>query len=159
VSPAKERRRDSPASDVRHRRCPGCEDSGRSVSSETVHAMLGTTPTQSGDDPVSWHVCLSHTCRVAYYATERSISIDEVLEIVPHKKGSADPKICFCFEYRISHLVRSVTGDTSMHPIVQEIRARCREGLGRCETKNPEGRCCLGNITELLRDPPPADAP
>ena len=121
--------------------------------------MLGTTPTQSGDDPVSWHVCLSHTCRVAYYATERSISIDEVLEIVPHKKGSADPKICFCFEYRISHLARSVTGDTSVHPIVQEIRARCREGLGRCETKNPEGRCCLGNITELLRDPPRADAP
>ncbi len=98
-----------------------------------------------------WRTCLSSACPVAYYGASATISVTEVSATVHHKARSPDPLICFCFEYRISDLEHPKRAPDSVNPVVLEIQSRCREGLGDCKNKNPEGRCCLQNIAQLLK--------
>ena len=99
---------------------------------------------------IPWRACLSSACPVAYYGANTTISVAEVSATVHHKSLSSDPLVCFCFGYRRSDLERSKRSADSVNPVVREIRSRCRQGLGECQTKNPEGRCCLRNIAQIL---------
>lgn len=103
------------------------------------------------DTEAPWRACLSSACPIAYYGASTTILVTEVSATAHHKARAPDPLICFCFEYRISALERSMLGPDSVNPIVLEIQSRCREGLGQCQIKNPEGRCCLRNIAQVLK--------
>ncbi len=143
------------AGDSTPRPCPECDALGRATPLATITSMRRSMRPIPADRvreaEAPWRACLSSACPVAYYGASATISVTEVSATVHHKARSPDPLICFCFEYRISALERSMHGTHSVNPIVLEIQSRCREGLGQCQIKNPEGRCCLRNIAQVLK--------
>ena len=61
-----------------------------------------------------------------------------------------DRLVCFCFV----HAVRDITADVLAHGesrIQASITEACRRGADDCKRKNPEGRCCLGNVAAVIR--------
>lgn len=67
-----------------------------------------------------------------------------------HKATGADRLVCFCF----GHRERDITDELHRRG-VSTLRAAiveaCRAGRSDCEALNPEGRCCVGTVTSVLK--------
>ena len=64
----------------------------------------------------------------------------------PVPKGvEASPLLCYCFGHSLESL-RAEWEATGRLDSVEAIRSAVREGRCRCETLNPSGACCLGDV-------------
>jgi hypothetical protein len=100
-----------------------------------------------------WQFCRTPTCEVGYYASPDVAPITlDAMRTTPFLKSDEPGRlVCFCFE----HTARDIIEDARAHPestIKVAITEACRSGADDCERKNPEGRCCLGNVAAVIRD-------
>jgi len=62
-------------------------------------------------------------------------------------------KLCYCFNFTKQDIVDEIksTGQTT---IPDYIRKKIKEGACECETLNPKGTCCLGDISKAVKEAP-----
>jgi hypothetical protein len=58
--------------------------------------------------------------------------------------------ICFCFNHTENEIIQDLLTN-SISTIKLDIIEQCKLGNSDCRNKNPAGKCCLGNITKLIR--------
>lgn len=125
--------------------CPECGHATVNVSPATITARARIPV-----NPQGWMLCRTPGCGVVYFKDAQILRLDEV-DGVPFTKSQApDRLVCFCF----GHSVRAVEVDVRLHghsEIQGSIQAACRAGRHDCERKNPEGRCCLGHVGQVVR--------
>ena len=66
-------------------------------------------------------------------------------------KESADPiPLCYCFGFDESHIRDEIskTGETT---VPKRISTLILEGLCACESRNPSGACCLGDVNRAVK--------
>ncbi len=58
--------------------------------------------------------------------------------------------ICYCFHYTTQNIIDDYQkhGESS---IEKDVRQKVRYKLCSCETKNPKGSCCLGDIRKVIK--------
>jgi len=112
-------------------------------------------------DRSGWRLCSTAMCEVGYFQGRETVLLDGMLALPFHKRDDPARLVCFCFE----HSVAEVEADLREHgksTIAASIRAACKAKRDACTRKNPQGRCCLGNIAEVVRaastSPATADA-
>jgi hypothetical protein len=134
-------------------RCPRCEAKGRAIDPVTLEAqvlpdLLAELPVHDG-----WRLCASEGCEVVYFRSDKQVVLGETRAVPFHK--SDDPKrlVCFCFEHSVADLEVAAN---AMSTIQASIKAACKAGQADCTRKNPEGRCCLGNVGHLVNRATPA---
>ncbi|MBT9555537.1 MAG: cation transporter [Myxococcales bacterium] len=135
--------------------CPECGEVGRTVNAATIVAQVRLDPVPATVEPGTWRVCRSPRCRVVYFHGTQVLSRGATLVTPFHKSSDPDRLVCFCFRYT----ARAVLDDHAAHgrsTIAADIRSRCGRGEQDCIRKNPEGRCCLGNVGALLDGVAPA---
>jgi hypothetical protein len=57
--------------------------------------------------------------------------------------------VCYCFSFT----ARQIADDLAMHgrsTVREYIRGQVRAGCCRCETTNPSGHCCLGDVGQVI---------
>lgn len=61
-----------------------------------------------------------------------------------------DPQVCYCFNFFTSDLREEIetTGKTT---IPDFIRQKVKEKACACEIMNPQGSCCLGNVSQAVK--------
>jgi hypothetical protein len=65
-------------------------------------------------------------------------------------KEREDPiPLCYCFGFDESH-VREETARMGRSEIPQKIGSMVKQGLCACETRNPSGACCLGEVIKTV---------
>jgi hypothetical protein len=137
-----------PQSDSSHSRCPSCERHGRSVSLRTVQAQVSLSLRALAADRYAF--CATVDCPVVYFAAgTEPITHQQLRERVFQKAPAGDTLVCYCFRHTVAALEASDAGERAA--ILADIIAGTREGQCACELRNPQGRCCLGNVRELLR--------
>lgn len=119
--------------------CTECGQQGRSVSALTVVSNSSAT-----EESAEWFICRSFGCDVVYFSINRAITLDAVDSTPFVKSDDPDRLVCFCFQ----HSASSILADPSIR---ERIREKCGAGEDDCERKNPQGRCCLGDIGRLLK--------
>jgi len=97
----------------------------------------------------TFRFCSARDCPVVYFEDQAShrFTIDD-LRIRVGLKAKEDPiALCYCFGFDESHIRDEIsrTGNTS---IPDRISALIRQGLCACETRNPSGMCCLGEVNK-----------
>ena len=66
-------------------------------------------------------------------------------------KETEDPiPVCYCFGFTRSDIENEVTA-TGDSTVGSELGGS-EGGNCACEVKNPSGKCCLGTVTEVIRD-------
>ncbi len=125
--------------------CPSCGVPGRLIHPATLRGVLTDRAWSCSDASQSFRFCATADCSVVYYGRGIRLGSEDVRVAVFQKSSDPARLVCYCF----GHTVGDVEADARRHgksTIADDITAKCRAALGRCEQANPQGTCCLGNV-------------
>lgn len=131
--------------------CPKCENKGHQVGIETLEAQLDSSRFEALDHSADWRYCTSKSCAVAYYSGQQLVEV-EALHATPYRKSDSPHRlVCFCFQHTVAAVETDLDedGNSSIRSAIQDA---CKAGEDDCPRKNPQGRCCLGNVGEVIRN-------
>jgi len=67
-------------------------------------------------------------------------------------KETEDPiPVCYCFGFTREDIQKEIT-ETGDSTVANRISAEVKAGNCACEVKNPSGKCCLGDVTRIVKD-------
>lgn len=131
--------------------CAACAGTSRFVKKQTMLLMLKSEFfEQIGDG--QYYFCANPDCAVVYFPeTEGTCFYTNHLRVSVGAKAKQDPKpLCYCFGFNESDFREEIeaTGQTTISArIVKLVKA----GMCACDTRNPSGACCLGEITKTVK--------
>jgi hypothetical protein len=131
--------------------CPSCGAQGRPVQPITPRSLLREAALARLDPEEAIFFCRSATCEVVYFSAGGTrFDTGEVRVTVFQKSEDPERLVCYCFEHSVAAIEAEVRrSGTSTVP--DTIAEKCRQGLDRCEEKNPQGTCCLGNVRAVIQ--------
>jgi Zinc binding domain len=131
--------------------CAHCGGKGRAVSRKTVLLMVKPELLERAISG-SYSFCSERNCQIVYFDEKgREHFIVDDLRIRVGLKVKDDPvSLCYCFGFDEAHL-REEIGRTGHASIPERISKLIREGLCACDTRNPAGVCCLGEVNKALK--------
>lgn len=133
--------------------CPACSAKGRKVAPLTVRSLV--KPELAGKVlEGTYRFCESTTCDVVYFneANPGNRFLRSDLRIHVGQKETEPPiQVCYCFDWTTHDIERElrVTGTTT---IPDRIKQQVQQGFCHCETMNPQGTCCLGNVNRAVKE-------
>ena len=132
-------------------RCRNCEGQGRPVSRKTVLLMLKPDLLELAMTG-SYSFCSARDCPVVYFEEQGSHSFTtDDLRTPVGVKANVDPNpLCYCFGFDESQ-IRDEISRTGTTTIPERIAMLIREGLCACESRNPAGVCCLGEVNRAAK--------
>lgn len=132
--------------------CPHCMLVGRTIEIQTVRALV--TVSLRNLEPNGYRFCATPDCPIVYYhgATGSVINSGQIREMV-YQKASTDDQalVCYCFQHTLGVLRLANAAQQAL--ILKDIRTGIQEGQCACDLRNPQGRCCLGNVQHILQLP------
>ena len=129
--------------------CPRCSQPGKTVSLLTLKHQVKPvrlTAVESGQ----FAFCRLPECPVVYFdASGIEFTVDDVRQR-PTAKGGANPQLCYCFGFDTA-MVREEIAATGGCTIPQRIAAEMKADRCACEIRNPQGSCCMANVTSAVK--------
>ncbi len=130
--------------------CPVCGTKGKSVDTQTVKAMLDVSlRTLRGD---VYRFCRNESCEIVYFGDGSDVYTEDDLRERVYQKhpDTADVFVCYCFRHTPASIRQELllTGTSS---VVEQVNAGIAAGQCACEIRNPQGSCCLGNVTATVK--------
>lgn len=132
-------------------RCPVCGQKGKKVDSITLKAMLNVSLLALRDVPYLF--CRTSDCKVVYFAADGTHTFTkDQLRVPVHQKEPADETVpvCYCFRHSPAS-IRAEWLATRQSTVVEEINGGIQAGRCACEIRNPQGSCCLGNVSQVVK--------
>lgn len=139
------------ANETSNQPCTNCKRQSRPVSQKTVLLMLKSHLLEEALTG-TYSFCAARDCPVVYFEEQgiQSFTIDD-LRVPVGVKATEDPiPLCYCFGFDESH-IRDEISQTGKTTIPEGISRLIREGLCACESRNPAGVCCLGEVNRAAK--------
>lgn len=130
--------------------CPECGQPGRSVETKTLKHTVQPWHLELVNKP-GFLFCRSANCEVVYFHPDDYCLRKPDVRVRVGLKETTDPvPICYCFGFTEAMAVEEIR-DTGKCTIPQRITAEVKAGNCVCEIRNPQGSCCLGNVTAAVK--------
>lgn len=129
--------------------CRACGAKGKTVPLETVKVMAVVSLRCLRSQP--YRFCRTSHCPVVYFSIDgmHVLTIDQVRERVYQKEpNEKDVPVCYCFHYSVGDVQNATLAE--QESIIADIRAGIAAGQCACELRNPQGSCCLGNVSRII---------
>ena len=125
---------------------------GTSVDLVTVKALL-TDAALRRLDGKGYRFCPEPSCDLVYFDRDAaSVFMKQDLSVRVGLKETEDPiPVCYCFGISVADL-RNEIASQGKTDVPASIAAEVRAGHCACEVKNPEGSCCLGNVSRAIKE-------
>lgn len=100
----------------------------------------------------SYSFCSASECPVVYFEEQgRQRFTNDDLRVRVGVKVKTDPiPLCYCFGFDESHIREEISA-TGATTVPERISKLIREGLCACDTRNPAGVCCLGEVNRTVK--------
>lgn len=128
--------------------CPVCHQKGKSVPLITLKSLLKPTALEIIKPEDAYAFCPNPSCEVVYFSDSLTYSKDMLKVPVYQKDDALDVPVCYCFGWTRKRLIQAV--HENQRPI-DHIRQQVQANRCGCEVNNPQGSCCLGNVTAFVR--------
>lgn len=131
------------------RACPTNGKIGKLINTLTLKAMLAKPLTELR--PVEYRFCPDADCPTVYYSVDglQTFVESDLRERVYQKHPQErDIYVCYCFQHTVGDIVADTLGGEQ---VVTEINQAIKHKQCACDIRNPQGRCCLGNINSIVR--------
>ncbi|MED0680858.1 (2Fe-2S)-binding protein [Aneurinibacillus thermoaerophilus] len=129
-------------------RCPVCHQKGKSVQIITIKALLHPQALETIDPESNYAFCSNSFCEVVYFNGVQFYGKDSLKVLVYQKDDALDVPVCYCFGWTRKRLIQAIR--SSQNP-VEFIREHVLANRCGCEVNNPQGSCCLGNVTKFIQ--------
>jgi len=132
--------------------CPRCGGKGRPVKTITVRYLIRGRFQDQVQDPLSYRFCPLPNCPVVYFAEDGDsvFTKEELAKRVTMKEREDPVPVCYCFNFFRKDLEEEIKrGGQSSIP--EFISAQVKKGNCFCEYTNPQGTCCLGNVSATVK--------
>ncbi|OGH56458.1 MAG: hypothetical protein A3G34_12365 [Candidatus Lindowbacteria bacterium RIFCSPLOWO2_12_FULL_62_27] len=131
--------------------CFLCGKNGKRVGRETVHALANPGLIEKRGSPSGFFFCASADCEVVYFNGDgTAVRTGEIRSPVFQKDAGPDVPACYCFNHTRRSIAAEIAG-TGKSTVLEDIKQKVKAGLCACETRNPQGTCCLGNVGQVVR--------
>lgn len=132
-------------------KCPECSKKGNKVKTLTLQSLLRQQylPAIKGNQ---YRFCATATCKIAYYSenSNQAFNKDALKVRVGIKETDIPRPVCYCFNYNIESIELEIEA-TGTSTASEDIKNRQQDGCW-CETRNPQGRCCVGLVRQLEKE-------
>lgn len=131
--------------------CPACMVVGKKVKLLTMKSMLKPSTLAYLNAELAHYFCATNNCDVVYYDTDKKTYLSSEIKVPVHQKdASLMIPVCYCFDWTKEKIKQSVEKGLTSLP-VEHIRNNIKENRCGCEVNNPQGSCCLGNVTKFIK--------
>jgi len=131
--------------------CASCGQKGKTVQPITPEHLLKQDAAARLQE-TTYRFCATPTCDVIYFSieTDQYFHKTDMKVRVGLKETEHPVPICYCFDYTVRDVEKEIdtTGATT---IPYRIRAEIKVDTCRCEVENPQGSCCLGNVSQAVK--------
>lgn len=107
-------------------------------------------PSKRGELTGAWYFCPTPDCDVVYFCGDDVLDLSETTSIPFDKSDAPDRLVCFCFGHTVAELLADLR-EHGESTIRASIQSACKAGRDECRLRNPQGRCCLGNVGKVLK--------
>jgi hypothetical protein len=129
-------------------KCPACQQKGKNVELITLKSLLIPSALETIQPESSYAFCSNPSCEVVYFNNSHTF-IKDMLKVKVYQKNDAlDVPVCYCFGWTRKRITQAV--QENQRPI-DNIREHVQANRCGCEVNNPQGGCCLGNVTTFVR--------
>jgi uncharacterized membrane protein len=126
--------------------CPHCSQRGIALDTGTVKALLNRSLIEV--TATAYRFCPTAVCPIVYFAvdTPQIFVVEDIREVV-YQKAPTDPStlVCYCFRHSVGAIDGAVQQQQGQQ-VIAAITAGIKAGACACDLRNPQGRCCLGNV-------------
>ena len=132
--------------------CRKCSNEGKPVKEITIKSFVKKPRLESIKILDGFYFCETPGCEVVYFSNEQDIYLDKAdVSVRVGIKETDDPiPICYCFGWTRKKILDQLKRQ-GFSTAVQEISAKVKAGECACEVNNPAGRCCLGEVSKLVK--------
>jgi hypothetical protein len=131
--------------------CPTCGSKGKKVDSITLKAMLNVSLLAVRDVP--YFFCRTDNCEIVYFSGDgqQSFTKTQVREPIFQKEPQNENVfVCYCFRHNPAS-IQAEWLNTGQSTVIAAINAGIKAGQCACEIRNPQGSCCLGNVSKVVK--------
>ena len=129
--------------------CPVSGTVGRRVERRTVKALLRETALRRVGG-ARYRFCADPACAVVYFDEAGTVYVRDDLRVpVWEKEPFGARMICYCFGENEAD-IRSELERVGASHAVERVREHVAAGRCACETRNPRGVCCLGDLAAAV---------
>lgn len=132
--------------------CRECGNEGKSIKTITLKSLVKKPRLESIKNPDGFYFCETPDCEAVYFNNEQGIYLNKAdVRVRVGIKETDDPvPVCYCFGWTRKKILDQIE-QKGFSTAVQEISARVKAGECACEINNPAGRCCLGEVSGLVK--------
>lgn len=131
-------------------RCPKCGQPGKLVETKTLKHMVQPRHLERTNRP-GFRFCRSADCDVVYFQTDGECFHKSDVRVRVGLKETTDPvPLCYCFGFTEAMAAEEIRA-MGQCSIPQRITAEVKAGNCACEIRNPQGSCCLGNVSFAIK--------
>jgi hypothetical protein len=132
--------------------CPGSGARSKQVDMLTVKSLVRQLPL--GMPNTEYYFCEAADCDVVYFPFDSQAPLFRRADLLVRvgSKETDDPiPVCYCFGFTRDDIQKEIT-ETGDSIVANRISAEVKAGNCACEVKNPSGKCCLGDVTRIVKD-------
>jgi len=131
--------------------CFVCKSKSKSVSYKTI-LMILTFEQLKRSKESKYFYCSNPNCNVVYFSNELELvyNKNDVRLKIGIKETKKSKLICYCFditEKQIKDELKLIGKSTIPNFITEKIKHK----LCACNIKNPSGKCCLGDVKNIIK--------
>jgi hypothetical protein len=132
--------------------CPVSGARSKQVDMLTVSSLVRLLPL--GMPNTKYYFCEAADCDVVYFPFNSQAPLFRRADLLVRvgSKETEDPiPVCYCFGFTREDIQKGIT-ETGDSTVANRISAEVKTGNCACEVKNPSGKCCLGDVTRIVKD-------
>ena len=132
--------------------CPASGARSKQVDMLTVSSLVRQLPL--GMLHTEYYFCEAADCDVVYFPFNSQAPLFRRADLLVRvgSKETEDPiPVCYCFGFTREDIQKEIT-ETGESTVANRISAEVKAGNCACEVKNPSGKCCLGDVTRIVKD-------
>jgi hypothetical protein len=132
--------------------CPVSGARSKQVDMLTVRSLIRQLPL--GMPNTEYYFCEAADCDVVYFPFNSQAPLfrrADLLVRVGSKETQEPIPVCYCFGFTRKDIQKEIT-ETGDSTVANRVSAEVKAGTCACEVKNPSGKCCLGDVTRIVKD-------
>ncbi len=131
--------------------CPLCKERAKGVLAKTFDALVKDETKSKYSCFEGFYYCKTPACKVVYFRDDTLLMQEDIKVTVGLKEGAKPATLCYCFDWSREKIQNQLKTQGKTDAL-EDIKAKMQNPGCSCETLNPSGGCCLGDVGAAIKE-------